>query len=323
MEKNRGMIEKAKSQMKAAVESSNMFLELAKIWGEPLDPLRPYPRVVELLCSVDTTEAGENTYSFDTDEDAKEVYHIDTNDNVTSTQVTPNAVASVPFVDVLTKEYYVSFTDLLTAKYDVIARKKKTVNRALNADEIKKVMLITDAAVASGNRVVLASGTTKFTYSNLIQMREYVKDYGDNFVLVVGSQIDHDIILWDYDENKYHSLKQALADLNIQIVRVVGNVSIDGSSKAILNTNKALLVALNTEAGKPLAFSRKLLDRVELVGGEVIQQRAIIVSPAIMPVGSNRKPAVGVCGFESIAAVAINTKAFAGFYRGSTWTAEA
>lgn len=322
MEK-KDVIEKAKAQMKAAVESSNMFLELAKVWGEPLDPLRPYPKVVEVLCNVDTTEAGENTYSFDTDEDTKEVYHIDANSNVTSSQVTPNAVGAVPFVDVLTKEYFVAFTDLLTAKYDVIVRKKKTVNRALNADEIKKVVLVTDAAVPSGKRVVLESGITKFTYNALIQMREYVKDYGDNFVLVVGSQIDHDIILWDYDENKYHSLKQALADLNIQIVRVVGNVSVDGAPKAILGTNKALLVALNTEVGKPLHFSRKLLDRVELVGGEVIQQRAIIVSPAIMPVGSNRKPAVGVCGFQSIAVVCTNTSAMSGFYRGSSWVAEA
>jgi len=320
---NKEMIEMAKAQMKAAVSSDRMFLELAKIWGEPLDPLRPYPKVIEMIADVDTTEAGENTYSFDTDEDTKEVYHIDANSNVTSSQVTPNAVATVNFVDVLTKEYYVAFTDLLTAKYDVIARKKKTVNRALNADEIKKMVLIADAAIPSANRVVLASGTTKFTYSNLISMREKVKDYGDNFVLVVGSQIDQDIILWDYDENKYHSLKQALADLNIEIVRVVGAVSIDGSSASLLGTNKAILVATNTEAGKPFKFSRKMLDRIEIVGGEVVQQRAIIVSPAIMPVGANRKPAVGVCGFESIAAVCVNTKALAGFTRGASWVAEA
>lgn len=321
MEK-REMIEQAKAQMKAAVTSDKMFLELAKVWGEPLDPLRPYPKVVEVIADVDTTEAGENTYNFDVDEDTKEVYHIDTNSNVTSSKVTPNSVSSVSFVDVLTKEYYVTFTDLLTAKYDVIARKKKTVTRALNADEIKKMVLIADAAVKTANKIVLASGTTKFTYNKLIAMREKIKDYGDNFVLVVGSQIDHDIILWDYDENKYHSLKQALADLNIQIIRVVGSVSVDGASSSILGTNKALLIALNTEAGKPFKFSRKLLDRIELVGGEIVQQRAMIVSPAIMPVGSNRIPSVGVCGFESIAAVCVNSSAVAGFYRGLSWSSE-
>ena len=319
---NREMIEKAKAQLKAAVSSDRMFLELAKVWGEPLDPLRPYPKVVELLCDVDTTEAGENTYAFDVDEDTKEVYYITTDSTVTSSKVTPNSVSTVSFVDTLTKEFYVTFTDLLTAKYDVIARKKKTVTRALNANEIKKIVLIADAAVAAGNRVTLASGSSKFTYSNLISMRELIKDYGDNFVLLVGAQIDQDIILWDYDENKYHSLKQALSDLSIQIVRVVGSLTVDSYAAQILGTNKAILVALNTEAGKPFKFSRKMLDRIEIVGGEIAQQRAIIVSPAIMPVGSNRIPSVGVVGFESIAAVCVNSKAVAGFHRGLTWEAE-
>ena len=323
---NREEILKAKEEMKKVVTSPNMFLELgSKIFGQPVDPLRPYPKLVEMVADIDTTEAGEDVYKFDVDEDTKEVYYIDTNSNVTSSKVTPNTVSSVTFTDALTKEYYVAFSDLLTAKYDVIARKKQTITRALDAIEIKRTLLIIDAAVAAGNRVVLATGETKFKYTHLIAMREKVKDYGDNFILIVGSQIDNDIILWDYDENKYQSLQAALADLKISIVRVVGGVTIDGSAKVILNANKALLVALNTElAGKPIKFSRKMLNRVEIGAGEVDAglQRATIVSPAIMPVGSNRVPSVGVLGFESVAVVNVNSKAQAGFYRGAAWVAE-
>lgn len=317
---------KAKEEMKKVMQSPNMFMELAsKVFGQPVDPLRPYPKLVEMVADVDTTEVGEDVYKFDVNEDTKEVYYIDTNSTVTSSKVTPDSVASVSFTDALTKEYYVTFTDLLAAKYDVIARKKVTIARALDAVEIKRTVLVLDAAIAVGSRVVLGSSETKFKYTHLISMREKIKDYGDNFVLIVGSQIDEDIIRWDYDENKYQSLQAALADLKISIVRVVGSVTIGGVAKSILATNKAILVALNTElAGKPVKFSRRMLNPIEILGGDIdgAMQRATIVTPAIMPVGSNRIPSVGVVGFESLAVVNVNSKAQSGFYRGAAWVSE-
>lgn len=334
---NKEEILKAKEELKKAVTDGKLFAEVARIIGEPLDPLRPYPKVVEMLCEVsEPADKGEDVYKFDVDEDVKEVFYINANGQVTSTQVTPATPSQINFCDVLTTEFYVAFTDLLKAKYDVLGRKKVTIGRALNADEIKKTLLVHDSAIINDadHRIVLGSGETKFKYSHLIAMREAIKDYGDGFVLVVGSQIDEDIILWDYDENKYHSLKEALADLRIEIVRVVGKVSIgdqttspynqSSSEKSLLNANKAILVALNTEAGKPAVFCRRMIDSLELLGGEIDaqMQRATILSPAIMPVGTKRIPAVGVVGFESVALAVRNNKAIAGFYRGSSWVAE-
>jgi queuine/archaeosine tRNA-ribosyltransferase len=68
-----------------------------------------------------------------------------------------------------------------------------------------------------------------------------------------------------------------------------------------------------------------MLNPIEILGGEMdaTLERATIVTPAIMPVGANRVPAVAVVGFESIAIVNINKYALAGFTRAKTWAAEA
>jgi hypothetical protein len=179
----------------------------------------------------------------------------------------------------------------------------------------------------------LATGEVKFKYPHLVAMRDVVKDYGDSFVLLVGAQVEQDITLWDYDENKYHSLRDALADLKIEVIRIVGTVFRSASvnqtlgsltERPLLGTNKAILVALNSEMGKPGIFARRKLNPIQILGGEIDgqMQRAIIQSPAIMPVGANRLPAIGVVGFESIAVAVRNVYALAGFTRGLSWVAE-
>ena len=316
---------KAQEELKQLV-AAGKFMEIARVIGEPVDPLRPYPKVVEALCEItEPADPKDDVYVFDVEEGVREVYIIDANGEVTSVKVTPGEPNLMSFSDILTKEYYVAFTDLLKAKYDVLGNKKKLIGSALNAIEIKKTMLVHDAAIPAENKIVLASGETSFTYEHLILLKNKIADYGDNFVLVCGSDVEQDITLWDYNENKYHSLRDALKDLGINIIKVTGKVTIADTEKVLLNSGKAILVALNTEAGRPAVFCRKQINTLELLGGEIDKelQRAVIVSPAIMPVGTKRLPAVGVTGFESIALVVRNPKAIAGFYRGSSWVAEA
>jgi len=323
---------KAREQIKALLSTGQIYAAVAQIIGEPFDPLRPYPKVVEVLCEPQTVDAGTDLYKFDALPSDKKVYYIDANGTVASTQVTPSAPVQINFIDNLTQEFYVAFTDLLTAKYDVMANKNIEITRSLNAEEIKKTILVHDAAIINDatHRIYLGTGEVKFKYTHLLKMRNAVRDYGDNYVLVVGSQVEEDIALWDYDEDKYQSLKQALDNLNIQIIRVAGKVyrrsvaSGGLTERDILSTNKAILVALNTEAGKPGIFGRRKLNPIEILGGTIDAQlnRAVIQSPAIMNVGGNRLPAVGVVGFESIAVAVRNIYGLAGFTRDDSWTAE-
>ena len=300
---------------KAAREGN--FTEVAKIVGEPLDPRKLVPDVVKLICDIDTTGVGVDLYSYDVDEDVKEVFVLANNAaTITSQQVSPTSPNSVAFNDIASREYRFHLYDLYRAKYDIVGKKKKAITRSMDAKEIKLVLDVALAAVPGANAAT-GVADAKFKYPDLIDMIEDVMDYGDRFVLVAGSSPFKDMILWDYDENKYHSLKDALEDLGIERVRVSGTVNTDGGgAEALLDANKVLLVALNSITGKPIKFSRR-----ELPGDfegikeekDAAKQRVVIISPAIMNVGSDRLPSVGVVGLESIAIVATNSKCLASF----------
>ena len=300
---------------KAAREGN--FTEVAKIVGEPLDPLKPYPEVVKLICDVDTTAVGIDLYSFDVDEDVKEVYVLANNAaTITSVQVTPSSPNSVSFNDIASREYRFHLYDLYRAKYDIVGKKKKAITRSMDAKEIKLVLDVALAAVPGANAHT-GEADAKFKYPDLIELIEDIMDYGDKFVLVAGASVWKDMILWDYDENKYRSLKEALEDLGIDRVRISGTVKTDGGgAEALLNADKVLLVALNSVTGKPIKFSRR-----ELPGDfegikeekDAAKQRVVIISPAIMNIGADRLPSVGAVGLESIAIVATNSKCLSSF----------
>ena len=305
--------------IKAARE--NDFIEIAKIIGEPLDPKKPNPKVVEAICDAGTTAAGEDLFKFDVDEDVKEVYVLaDEDANVNSIKITRLTEGSVGFVDLASREYFVALYDLYRAKYDMLGKKKKAITRSLNAKEILMVLTVGLAAAAGAGNDIQGVADAKFKYPDMIALLEKVQDYGDGFVLVCGAEVFHDMIMWEYDENKYHSLKDALEDLNVTRIRISGtaDVKTDGAGAVkLLDPKFALLVATNTEVGiRPLSFSRRIIP-ADFIGidetKDTEKQRVTLVTPAVYPAGANRKPAVSVVAFESLAVVATNGKAIASF----------
>ena len=157
-------------------------------------------------------------------------------------------------------------------------------------------------------------------------MLQDLVDYGDNYVLVMGANIDQDMKLWNWNDNKYQSLSDSFKDLGIEKMRVNGNVTIDGSSTAMLNTNKAYLYARSTEVGRPMLFVRKRLNDIDLLGGAIKSdgnkpQRLVFVSPnpiAVTVGSAKRYLAVGLTGYEEIVAACINPYAVAEFNRLNT-----
>lgn len=298
-------------------------LEVARIIGEPKDPRRPYSSLIDAVCDVDTAEPEDYTYYFDVLQDTDKIYVITSTGAVTQENVTPDTPALLTFADIATPEYYFKFTDLAKKKEQVIARKLVTINRALNAYENYKVISLIDGAVQSGNTYTLDSGVTRFDFPKLIDMIDGVVDYGDNYTLIMGSTINKDITLWDWNDNKFHSLKQAFADLNVDTVRIgaAQTVNIDGTPTGILSATIAYLVAKDTEVGKPLLFVRKKLDSLKLLGGVIAQdggspERLVLSSPnPITVTGSARYLAYGVIGFEEVATAVINPYALAKFTR--------
>jgi len=297
-------------------------LELARIIGEPVDPRRRYPDLIEKICEVDTADPNEYVYQFDVLFDTDTIYTITSNGVITASHVTPDTPVLMTFIDIASPEYFMKITELASAKEKVIARKVKTINRAMNAWETYKILdLVNTAVVTRGNVSSLGSGETSFNYKHLIDMIDQVIDYSANYELVMGTAIDKDIKLWDWTDNKYHSLSAALASLGIGLTRVNQTVTIDGSSTAALASTRCFLVGKDTEEpSKPILFVRKKLDDIQSLGGVIYDngekpERLVFVSPNPVQVTTSRYLAVGVTGYEQIAAAVTNPYAIARFDR--------
>ncbi len=298
-------------------------LEISRTIGEPRDPRRPYTLLVDALCEVDSADPNEFVYYFDVLQDTNVIYTITSTGAVTQLAVTPDEPAQITFIDVATNEYYVKLTELAKSKERVLGRKKATINRALNAEENYQVIqLLNAAAVAQGNLSDLRSGETTFHYGHLIDMIDQVIDYSEKYVLVAGTQIDKDIKLWDWKDNKYHSMVESFNDLGINVLRVNQSVTRDSVSTNVLASTVCYLAGTVTEQpGKPLLFVRKRMNEIEKLGGIISEtgdqaERLIFTSPNPIQVGaSNRYLAVGLTGFEEFALATTNPYAIAKFTR--------
>jgi WD40 repeat protein len=296
-------------------------LELARIIGEPKDPRRPYPLLVDALCEVDSADPEEYVYYFDVLQDTDKIFTITADGSVTTTNVTPDTPALLSFVDVATDEYYVKVIDLAKAKERVLGRKKITINRALNAEENYQVVtLLNAAAVAEGNLNDLRSGETSFNYQHLIDMIDQVIDYSENYVLTAGTQIDKDIKLWNWKDNKFQDLQIAFDNLGISVKRINQTVTRDNVSTPVLASTVAYLAGTTTEAGKPFLFVRKRMNEIEKLNGIISEsgdqaERLVFVSPNPVQVSSTRYLAVGITGYEEFAVATTNPKAISKFTR--------
>ena len=296
-------------------------LELARIIGEPRDPRRPYPLLVEKLCDTDTADPNEYVYQFDVLLDTDKVISTVAS-GMTTTAVTPDTPALLSFTDLATDEYWVKITDLANAKERTLGRKKATINRAMNAEENYQIVQLLDAAaITAGNLNDLRSGETTFTYSHLIDMIDQVIDYSENYVLTCGTQIDKDIKLWDFKDNKYHSMIEAFNDLGIEVVRINQSVTRDGAATNVLASTRAYLAGTVTEKpGKPLLFVRKRMNEIERLGGVISEsgdqaERLVFVNPNPVIVSSTRHLAVAIVGYEQYVAATQNLYAISRFIR--------
>ena len=86
-------------------------LEIARIIGEPKDPRKPYPDLVEAICQTDTADPEEYLYYFDVLEDTDKIYTTVAN-GVTQQAVSLDTPTAVTWVDIATPEYYVNIESI-------------------------------------------------------------------------------------------------------------------------------------------------------------------------------------------------------------------
>jgi hypothetical protein len=299
-------------------------LEMARVIGEPLDPRKPYTDVVAAVAETAYADPNEYVYYFDVLAETDTVYTITSTGAITSSAVSPDTATEFTFIDIATPEYYVTINALASSKEATLARKLKTIERTLNMYENKYIFDLASSASATNGALTLTSAQMRFSYNDLIRMVQLVVDYGDNYKLFVGSTIDTDIKLWDWNDNKNASMLAAFADLGIEKIRMgTGNLAIDSQTGIRpLTSNIAYLIANSTVVGKPFLFVRKRLNDIDLLGGAIKStgerpERLVFVSPnpIVASGGTTRYLAVGVTGYEQIVAACINPYAIAKFTR--------
>jgi hypothetical protein len=200
--------------------------------------------------------------------------------------------------------------DVMSAKgYDSLALMKTDAMASMDLKEVSKFFAVLDAAVPGANKLVPISGEgNKFTYKGLRRLRTCLKDVGDKFLLVTGSNIDDQILDWDYDENKYRSIADMVKDLSVEII-YAGHYTLsdDGASTTIIDPDVAYLIAVKSGLdGKPFVLARKDLNPIAVKDVEIDtqKQRAVLAMPKLLEIGGSAVAVFGYWGYEEFNVVA-------------------
>jgi len=290
-------------------EERNVTLEIAKLIGEPINPSLPVPVAISEIADLDTANPGDKVYYFaaeDTDED--EILDVDANGAITVVKRTPLADTALTFKGLNSKLEYVLVENVLNSPdTDVLGRKKGAITRGMDKLELR---LILKAIVDSGDIATIAIASGEDLYDMIMKAKHAVEDYGSDYVLLVGSAVKESIDLYDKEKaltyNYNVGLTAKLKELGINVIKIFGKVKTtgDGSAERLLDTNKFILVARdsNIAKGKPLHFVRRKISAeiAKLMGADVdAAQRALVVNPTPVNVAGTNTLGYGVYGYQS------------------------
>lgn len=299
--------ELAKKMKEIATSPVANSIELAKLVGEPYDPELPIADVISAIYNTDSVGMGEDFDYFVVDEDVKEVYAV-VNGSVTQTNVTPLTENTLTFSPYNTPEYYVYLEALLRGKYGILAKKRVAIMEALDRIEQYHAINCVDSAVPVANQLTLTSGKTKVDWPELVRMVRTVSKYAKpgNFVLITGANITDDLITMDYDADKNRQHTVADAGIKTWIPVEEQTVKIDTVATPIIDPDTAYLVA-DSDAKERRAgyFVRQRVQGLDNAGE---MERLTISSGQLINVGTARKMALSVLGFEMFGCVIVNSK---------------
>jgi len=296
-------------------------LEISKLIGEPINYQLPVPVELREVCNVDTVEPGEKLWRYtNVDADLDTILVVDTTDGkLIHVKRSPLGDTEISFQGLNSKKEYV-LVDAVLASPDtkILGRKKEAIVRGMDKRELKLVLDGIEADTNTpGNANVqsytLASGDD--LYDAIMGMKHLVEDYGDDYVLLVGSAVKEAIDTYDKDNassfNYNVTLTAKLRELGIKPMKIFGKVeSTDGGGEQVLlNTKHMILLARNSRVaeGKPIWFVRRKIspEIARLMGADVdVAQRALMVgqTPEVVDFSGTSSNVLGfsVVGYESV-----------------------
>jgi len=312
-------------------ENENYQLEIAKQVGEPINAQLPVPVEISAIADTFTAEPGEKVWrytAFDTAVDT--ILDVESDGSIKPVKRSPTGDAELTFKGLNSKLEYVLIDDILAESDNtqVLARRKASIIRGMDKRELK---LILDAVLAKTAGYLPGVDPHEYTvasaddlYDCIMGMKHLVEDYGDGYVLLVGSTVKEKIDTYDKDNastfNYNVTLTTRLSELGVKVMKVFGKVEVtDGAGEvALMDAKKMVLVAVNSRIaeGKPVKFVRRKVspDIAKLMGADVDSaQRALIVNPTPVVVAGgsvgNNRLAYGIYGYESIIFTITNPKA--------------
>jgi len=287
-------------------------LEIARYIGAPINPNLPSPLALTEACNVEEAEPGEEIKAFTGDTtDVDDIYVADADGKLTIHKCTPVAPVSVTWVGLQSKLEYVLIDDVLPAPdQSALARKKAGITRAMDKCEVG---LLTTALLGIVSQQVTPTAG-KDVLHRIIQLKQKVGVYGDNYALLVGSTVADAIDTYDIDyvqDNLYRlGIKEILASMGITVIKIVGVVNGD----ALLGAKQGILIARNSSlaAGRPIYFLRRKIGP-EIAAQMGVESGVRIVSVAQVPqiINTTNTLGYGCFGYESFMFVITNYRAIA------------
>jgi hypothetical protein len=296
---------------------------IAEVIGSPIDADKPINQaIMNQVCDFRLISKDNRYFYFRiTSPRVKQVYAIGSNGEVTLVKIAKEGLQTLTVSPLNTPVAYMPINDVMSAEgYDAVALMRSDVLSSMDLAEFQKFFAVLAAAVPVANKIVLASNEEKFGYQHLQALRKFVKDYADKFLLIVGSDIDEDILSWDFDENKYRSIADLVKDLNVEVV-YAGNytLKISGTDTPVVAVDKAWLIGVQSMLdGKPFVVARKeLANKSNLKDAEIdsAKQRMVQTVPTIIDISNQATAALGYWGYEEFNVVCRMPLALAEFTR--------
>jgi len=291
-----------------------LAVEIAKAIGSPIDPNIPVNPVIMSIADTDAVPAGEDCYTFVADSEVDTVLTISSG-VIAEVKVIPNGTTPLSFTYFDSGLNYVLSKDIMETKdSSKMARTKVRLVRGLDKKELKSVI---DLGLAATTITPIIQATDEDVLDVIIRMKQAIENYGDNYVLLVGSSVKALIDTYDKDNaktglNSYRiGINETLAGMGIKVIKVSGKIKTDSSDVPLLAVSTALLVALDStlQIGKPFVSVRRIIAP-ELAAGMGIEvtdaQRGLFVANTPVIVAGANTLGYAIYGFENICIALIN-----------------
>ena len=305
--------------------------DIGKIIGQPIDPNLPVPPVLNEIFDYETAEPGEEIkiYNVEDTNASDMITAVGSDGKIMNYKIDPQTPAIIPFTSVQSRLERIHVDAILNSPdQSVIARRKAAITRALDKKITKEAL---DLLLGVFSQEIVQT-TGMDLYDLVIAMKHKVEDFGDDYILLVGTAVSEAIDVYDKvnatNFNYRIGLVETLREKGIKVVKVyetayfnfidttaTGDPETDNIK--VLARDKMILVARasNIQKGKPGVYIRRKIAPAiaQMMGSDVDATfRASTVIPLPVNVDGTNTLAFGIHAFEQRVCALLN-------YRGIAW----